>query len=103
MLKFYQAAFAAILICSSEYGWIDKSVIRVLIIFEEISKYYMDTLVSITFGATITRFSEESIGATFVSFLHSLSSLAYNFPSTIVLMFQKLVPIWSILLVAILL
>ncbi len=101
-LKFFHVIYATIIIVAAEYGYIGFKVVRILLITEEIIKYYPDTLITVTFGATIVRFGEDRVGGTFVAFFHSLSSLAYNWPSTIVLLVEPYVNVEYILITAIL-
>jgi len=58
-------------------------------------------LISVSFGATITRVSEKEVSNTFVSFLQSIASLGYNWPNTIVLFLNAIFPSIYILIGAI--
>ena len=70
-------------------------------ILEEMIKWYPDSIITIAFGATIQRFSEDKVGGTFMAFLHSLSSLANNWPQTLVLFLNDALPIYVVLFGAI--
>ena len=84
-----------------EYDWVAKSILRPVMIIEEMYKWFPDSIITIAFGATIQRFSEDKVGGTFMAFLHSLSSLANNWPQTLVLFLNDALPIYVVLFGAI--
>ena len=57
-LKFFNITIALFCILAYEGEWFDKQTIKCLIVSEELIKYYGDVLIAVSFGATITRFSE---------------------------------------------
>ena len=89
---------ASLCLLSIEYEWFSKETIRVIVVLEEVMKMYSDTMINVSFGATITRFAENELGGTFVAFYLSLASLAYNWPSTIILLISKHLPTVALLI-----
>ena len=64
-IKFFQVLLAAFCILGSEYDLgIEKGTMKVILVLEEMIKTFPDSIISISYGALITRVSEDEVGGT---------------------------------------